>query len=134
MPAAVLNVEPETPESAQGDTEESPKPAPRAKSASETAHVTTAPAAMLAQDTPDSMSVHVEPSVRTEVSKVLSSRRFHYAEVKFPRSKSSIPTAGLVNDPTNAFVWVPVRQAGGSVCHSPPEAMSLGARVWTPLF
>src|SRR5690242_4348116 len=69
MPATFLKVDAETPESAHGDTEDSPRPAPSAKRANDIAAATTAPAAMLAQDTPDPAEINAEPSVRAIVSK-----------------------------------------------------------------
>src|SRR5690349_22063690 len=56
MPEPVLKVEAETPESAQGEIDESPRPAPKARRAKLNAAATTAPAAMLAQETADQPS------------------------------------------------------------------------------
>jgi hypothetical protein len=67
MPAAFLNVAAETPESAHGDTEASPSPAPSANRANEIAAAATAPAAMLAHETAEIESVQAEVSVRTAV-------------------------------------------------------------------
>ena len=53
IPVAVLKVAAETPESAHGEIEESPRPAPKARRARVNAAVATAPAAMLAHDAAD---------------------------------------------------------------------------------
>jgi hypothetical protein len=74
-PAAALNVPAETPESAQGEIEERPRPAPNAKRAKLSAAAVTAPAAMLAHDTAETDSDHVRASVRGIVSKGASSAK-----------------------------------------------------------
>src|ERR1700712_214214 len=51
-PVPILNVVAETPEPAQGETTESPRPVPNASSSSVNARLTTAPAATAAQETP----------------------------------------------------------------------------------
>jgi hypothetical protein len=63
-----LNVEAETPESAQGKTDERPRPAPSANRASDIAAATTAPAAILAHETADCASASAKTSVRIGVS------------------------------------------------------------------
>src|SRR3954451_4318140 len=68
MPVAFLNVAADTPESAQGDTEARPSPAPRAKRANDTAAATMAPAAMLAHEMAETESVKADASVRTRLS------------------------------------------------------------------
>jgi hypothetical protein len=64
----LLNVEADTPESAQGETEARPNPAPRAKRANEIAAATTAPAAILAQETAESDWSDTKASVRVVAS------------------------------------------------------------------
>jgi hypothetical protein len=63
--SAILKVEAETPESAQGDTEARPSPAPNARRVNETAAATTAPAAMLAHEIAETDSARADDSFRT---------------------------------------------------------------------
>ena len=72
-PAAALNVPAEIPDSAQGEIEERPSPAPNAKRAKLSAAAVTAPAAILAHDTAERDSDHAGASVRVIVSKALLS-------------------------------------------------------------
>src|SRR5580700_8932713 len=53
MPAATPSVEADTPDPIQGDTAENPIPAPKARSTSANAAITTPPAATAPQETPD---------------------------------------------------------------------------------
>src|SRR6202022_2126615 len=72
-PAAALNVPAETPESAQGEIEERPRPVPNAERDKLSAAAVTAPAALLTHDTAETDSDHVTASVRGIVSKGASS-------------------------------------------------------------
>src|ERR1700731_1786197 len=74
IPVPVLNVDAETPVSLQGDTAESPSPAPNAMSTSANAAAATAPAAMAAQDTADWASTIVAAGRRSESIRFLPAR------------------------------------------------------------
>src|SRR4051812_6335277 len=97
MPAPVLKVEAETPESAQGETDDNPSPPPRASRPKETAAATTAPAATLAQESPGAVSVQPALLERTVVSTGVSSGQFlvtRISRARFQRFHSNrVPCA-----------------------------------------